>query len=137
MTVYLESSAALAWLLGEPRAAEVRATVDRADRVVTSALMLTEVRRALVRAEHLGELAAADGRHLRGLLARAARGWVLMGVSGAALARADEPFPAEPVRTLDAVHLSTALLFADAYADLAMLTFDERVASNAEALGLG
>ena len=44
---------------------------------------------------------------------------------------------AEPVRTLDAVHLSTALLFAGAYPDLAMLTFDERVARNAEALGLG
>jgi predicted nucleic acid-binding protein len=135
VTVYLESSAALAWLLGEPRAGEVRAAVDGADRVVSSALTLTEVRRALVRAERLGELAAADGRRLRGLLARAARGWVLMEVSGAVLARADEAFPAEPVRTLNAVHLSTALLFAGAYADLAMLTFDERVARNAEALG--
>jgi predicted nucleic acid-binding protein len=136
VTVYLESSAALAWLLGEPRAGEVRATVDRADRVVTSVLTLTEVRRALVRAERLGELLAADGLRLRGLLARAARGWILMEVSGAALARADEAFPTEPVRTLDAIHLSTALLFAAAYPDLAVLTFDERVARNAEALGL-
>jgi hypothetical protein len=41
------------------------------------------------------------------------------------------------VRTLDAIHLSTALLFAAAYPDLAVLTSDERVARNAEALGLG
>ena len=137
MTVYLESSAVLAWLLGQRGGADVRSRVDRADRVVTSVLTMTEVRRTLVRAERMGELPAAQGQRLRGLLARAARAWIQMEASSEVRARAEESFPVEPVRTLDALHLATAVLFTRAYPDLTVLTFDPRVAANAEALGLG
>ena len=134
--IYLESSAILTWLLGEKRAAEVRRAVDAAERVVTSALSVAEVERALVRAEGAGMLKGADGQRLRGFLQRARAGWVTMAVTDEVLGRAARPFPVEPVRTLDAVHLATAMAFARAYPDLHVVSFDRRILDNAAALGL-
>jgi hypothetical protein len=50
--------------------------------------------------------------------------------------RAGEPFPVEPVRTLDAIHLATALHFGSAFPSLSVLTFAERILVNLEPLGL-
>jgi len=134
--VYLETSAILTWLLGEKRAAEARRAVDAAERVVTSALSIAEVERALLRAESAVMLKAADGQRLRGLLQRARSSWATMAVTDEVLGRAARPFPVEPVRTLDAVHLATALAFAQAYPDLRVVSFDRRILDNAAALGL-
>jgi predicted nucleic acid-binding protein len=134
--VYLESSALLHWLLGQSRAADVRRAVDRAEVVLTSALTFTETERALVRAEHHGVLRGGDARRLRGLLNRVQASWTRMAVSDDVLARASRPFPVEPIRTLDAIHLATALEFTATYPDLHVLSFDDRVADNAEALGI-
>ena len=135
--LYLETSAVLNWLLGQARANEVRESVDAAEVVVTSALTFAETERALVRAESEELLRAADGQRLRGLLQRASAGWMRMMISDEILARAGRPFPVEPVRTLDAIHLATALAFAKAFADLQLLSMDRRLADNARALGLG
>ena len=135
--LYLETSAVLNWLLGQARANEVRESVDAAEVVVTSALTFAETERALVRAESEELLRAADGQRLRGLLQRASAGWMKMMISDEILARAGRPFPVEPVRTLDAIHLATALAFAKAFADLQLLSMDRRLADNARALGLG
>jgi antitoxin (DNA-binding transcriptional repressor) of toxin-antitoxin stability system len=97
---------------------------------------LTETERALVRAETGGALKGGDAQRLRGLLNRAQAAWTRMAVSENVLARASRPFPVEPVRTLDAIHLATALEFAAAYPDLRMLSVDRRLRENAEALGL-
>jgi hypothetical protein len=51
------------------------------------------------------------------------------------LDRAREPFPSEPIRTLDAVHLAAALAVRKEIPDLQVLSPDERVRTNAEALG--
>jgi predicted nucleic acid-binding protein len=134
--VYIESSAVLHWILGQKGAAEVRGTVDQADVVLTSTLTLTETERALIRAETGGALMGGDAQRLRGLLNRAQAAWTRMAVSENVLARASRPFPVEPVRTLDAIHLATALEFAAAYPDLRVLSFDRRLRDNAEALGL-
>jgi hypothetical protein len=40
------------------------------------------------------------------------------------------------VRTLDAIHLATALRFATTFPALPVLTFDERILANLEPLGL-
>jgi len=98
---------------------------------------LVESHRALVRAEHATQISAADRQRLKGLLARAQRGWVLMEVSAEVRARVEEPFPVEPLRTLDALHLATALLFARVYPDLEVISHDQRLIENARALGLG
>ena len=134
--VYLESSAVLHWLLGQSGAPEVRRAVDRADAVLISALTLTESERALIRAESEGVLRGGDAQRLRGLLNRAQAAWTRMTVSAAVLARAGRAFPVEPVRTLDAIHLATALEFATTFPDLQLLSFDRRVRDNAEVLGI-
>ena len=135
-TIYLESSAVVHWLLGQPNAAEVRKKVEQAKVVLTSMLTLTETERVLIRAESQGVLKGGDARRLRGFLNRVQASWTRMAVSAEVLSRADRPFPVEPVRTLDAVHLATALEFAATFPDLRVLTFDQRIRSNAEALGI-
>jgi len=45
------------------------------------------------------------------------------------------PFPVEPIRTLDAIHLASAILARAAVPDLALLSLDERVRANGRALG--
>jgi hypothetical protein len=56
-------------------------------------------------------------------------------VTDAVLARARRPFPIEPIRTLDAVHLATAELLAEQPALVTIITRDDRVRDNAGALG--
>lgn len=133
--VYLETSALLHWLLGQSRAAAVASRLNAADTVVTSVLTGTEGRRALVRGQHSGLLTAAQAARLRGTLARLERTWIVMEVTAEVRARAEEAFPAEPVRTLDALHLATALVFVQAFDDLIVLSTDERIVRNAQALG--
>jgi len=123
--------------MGEKRGDEVREALDASETVVTSALTFAEVERALVRSESSGILRAADGQRARGLLQRAGVEWTRMAVSEEVLGRAARPFPVEPVRTLDAIHLATALGFTRAFADLRVLSFDRRILDNAAALGLG
>ena len=134
-TISLESSAVVHWLLGQSRAAEVRKSVDQAKVVLTSMLTLTETERVLIRAESQGVLRGGDARRLRGLLNRVQGSCTRMAVSAEVLARAGRSFPIEPVGTLDAIHLATALEFAAAFPDLRVLSFDRRVCGNAEALG--
>jgi len=46
------------------------------------------------------------------------------------------PFPKEPVRTLDAIHLATALLGQSLVPDLELLSLDDRVRGPAAVMGL-
>lgn len=134
--LYLETSAVLHWLLGQSEAARVRRRVDGAEVVLTSMLTLAEAERALIRAEGQDVLKGGDAQRLRGLLNRVQASWTRMSISDDVLTRASRPFPAEPVRTLDAIHLATALEFTAAFPDLRVLSFDDRVRRNAEALGI-
>jgi uncharacterized protein with PIN domain len=64
MNVYVESSAVLAWLLGEEDARRVREVLAHAGLVIASDLTVLECDRVLVRALTLGEIdaVAADRR---------------------------------------------------------------------------
>jgi hypothetical protein len=134
--VHAESSAVLAWLLGEPSAPAVRRVLADAERVVASTLTPLECGRALARAATLGHLTATDARETRHLLDGATRGWALLEMTGTPLERATRPFPAEPVRTLDALHLGAALEFQGALGALTILSLDERIRANGAALGM-
>jgi predicted nucleic acid-binding protein len=136
VTLYVESSAVLAWLLGEPAGNDVQAHLAAADAVASSELTLVECERVLHRAVDLGEMREADAAELRGVLAAAARGWHMVQVDQPVLDRARRPFPAEPVRTLDALHLASAVLLAPALPSLTVLSLDERVRRNAAVMGL-
>ena len=134
--VYLESSALLAWLFDEPAATPMIRSVEQADVVVTSALTFVEAERAIARIVAERRLKEAPSRRIRGLLARVRSTWVVMSVTDSVLTRAGQAFPVEPVRTLDAIHLASALAFCEALPDLEIVTLDRRIAANAGALGL-
>jgi predicted nucleic acid-binding protein len=50
--------------------------------------------------------------------------------------RARQPFPGEPIRTLDAIHLASALVARTAIAGLTLLSLDDRVRKAGKKLGL-
>lgn len=134
--VYAESSAVLSWLLSEAGHEAILEELANADQIVTSTLTVIECSRALARArltrrvKHAEELAA-----LR-LLDEAAASWHVLDISDRVAERASGPFPHEPVRTLDALHLATALVFAEAFGSLRVLSLDDRIRSNVKALGM-
>ena len=134
--VYLESSALLSWLLGEPDGDVARQILDAAPAVLTSRLTLVEAARGLLRAEHERRISASDRHILTGMLAAASAAWFRLSIADATCERAERPYPLEPVRTLDALHLASALTALEVYPDLALLTFDDRVITNARGLGL-
>lgn len=136
MIAYAESSAVLAWLLGEPAGVDVRRLLAGAERVVSSTLTEVECARALSRGVGSGRIGSGDELAALRLMDEAGAAWTTLAMSGRVLARARTPFPVEPVRTLDALHLATALAFREELPDLVVLSLDERVRANAKALGI-
>jgi predicted nucleic acid-binding protein len=134
--VYLESSAMLTWLFGEPDAARVIQSLNEAEAVATSVLTIVEAERAIRRAVAQRVFKEAAAQKLRGLIARERSKWITMSLTADVLTRAGQAFPVEPVRTLDAIHLATALAFSEALPDLTMLALDRRILDNATSLGL-
>lgn len=137
MIVYLESSAVLAWLLGEIEGDAVRAILEQAERVVTSSLTRVECCRALARARILGRISATEELAALDLLELAETRWDVHDLSDRVLLRASAPFPSEPVRTLNAIHLATAALVLEGFGRVSVLTLDERIRVNTVGMGLG
>lgn len=135
MNLYAESSAILAWLLGEDRGGRTREEIAAADLVLTSELTLIECDRVLARAAALGDGGEGEAARRRRLLDAAADHWVVLSIDSEVVARARRSFPREPVRTLDAIHLSTALLARGLVAEISLLSLDDRVRGNGVALG--
>jgi predicted nucleic acid-binding protein len=134
--VYAESSAVLRWLFAEDLGEQIRTTFSAADKVVTSRLTLIEVGRVIRRSEREGRITAAQAADLRSVLARAAATWAILEISADVARRAEEAFPAEPVQTLDAIHLASALILMLSLPDLKIVTTDGRIRENALKLGL-
>jgi predicted nucleic acid-binding protein len=136
LRLYAESSSVLAWLLGEVHGdAVVRALADT-DAVFASELTLVECERVLIRALHLGEIKEADLKSRQAEILAVSAAWTLLSVSDEVLERARRPFPAEPVRTLDALHLASALIARGTAPEFALLSLDDRIRRNGRALGL-
>jgi hypothetical protein len=134
--LYLESSAALSWLLAEPVGEEVLEKIGSFDAVVSSVLTAVEIERSLARFERKGSLLPSQRQRLSAVFRRAADSWLLLDVTPPVRERAGNPFPVEPVRTLDALHLATALEFLNLYDHLMVLSYDQRILANLPALGL-
>jgi predicted nucleic acid-binding protein len=130
---YIESSALVAALLERDRAVVKR--IPRGTRRVTSALTLAEAGRAIIRARATGRLTTEEERAAVRALRTFARRCFILEVDRAVLDRVRRPFPIEPIRTLDAVHLATAELLGEPPPLVAVVTRDDRVRRNAEALG--
>jgi predicted nucleic acid-binding protein len=134
--LYAESSAVLSWLLGEPQQHEVVSELSKADRVVTASITAIECSRGLLRARIEGRITATEEMAALRMLEEAIERWTTLGVSDDVDQRARHEFPQEPLRTLDALHLATASVFAEALGKIRMLSFDARVRANARLLGM-
>jgi uncharacterized protein with PIN domain len=135
VNAYAESSAVLAWLLRENQAESVSHALASADAVVSSVLTLVEVDRALVRAVASGRMSEAGAAVARGRFELVATRWAVLSITDEQIDRARRPFPRDPVRSLDAIHLSAALEFVADLSELTMVSLDERVRENATLLG--
>jgi predicted nucleic acid-binding protein len=125
----------LSWLLGEAAAEEVTAALGQAEQVVASDLTVLECGRSLLRAHVTGVLSELELARRRTTLEKSSYHWTLLKIDRDVLERARRRFPVEPIRTLDALHLASALIARSAVADLAVLSFDQRIRDNAAALG--
>jgi predicted nucleic acid-binding protein len=120
---YLDSSAFLKLILLETESRALERSLTRSARLVSSALLETEARRAALR---------VDPRYLEIVEIRLAS-VTCVAVSRDVLVAAGSLRPAG-LRSLDAIHLATALALGDELDYV--VTYDERMAAAAEALGL-
>ena len=130
---YIESSALVAALLEHD--AEALKSLRARARQITSALTFAETARAIVRAR-VGERLTPDAeRAAVRALRRFERRCYVVAITDDVLARVRRPFPVEPVRTLDAVHIATVESLGEPPQLIAIVTRDHRVRENAKALG--
>lgn len=102
---------------------------------VSSRLTIAETARAIVRARAKGRLAAEEELAALVFLEEFAEHCDLLDVTHEVLERAGRPFPVEPIRTLDAMHLATVQLLGETPQLVTIVTRDKRVRDNARALG--
>jgi predicted nucleic acid-binding protein len=129
----MESSALVSALLEHDTAA--LKPLPAGTQHVTSALTLAEAGRAIIRARATARLTAAEEQAAVRALRTFERRCFILDVDRAVLARVRRPFPIEPIRTLDALHLATIELLGEAPQLVTIVTRDVRVRDNARALG--
>src|SRR5262245_34260495 len=122
--IYVDTSVALAHLPSGPRRPP---DSFWSETLVASRLLEVEGWNRL----HASGRGATHGEPFREVLGRLA----LLEMNPAVLARAIEPFPTR-VRTLDAIHLASALFLTVGGTSVSLATYDARQADAARALGL-
>lgn len=133
MIAYLDSSVLLRIVLGQSNALREWRVVERG---VASALVEVECLRALDRLRLLEGLADDQIASRREAVFRLLEAMEVVEPTRPVLARAAQPLPTL-LGTLDAIHLSTALLWREwAGADLVMATHDAALGTAARASGL-
>jgi predicted nucleic acid-binding protein len=124
--LYADTSALVKLAVREVESDAVEAEITRWDRIATSEIAAIELPRATARARADGRAGVADGRVVLELLAALSTAPLTDEVRALAATMG----PVE-LRTLDAIHLATALALG---ADLAaVLTYDRRMADAARA----
>jgi predicted nucleic acid-binding protein len=135
VTAYAETSAVLRWLFAEEGGEALRDVLAAAEKVAASRLTLIETRRVVRRAEREGRITAAQAADILAVFAQAASTWAILEISEEVARRAEDGFPNEPVRTLDAIHLASALFLRQSFPELVVVSVDERLRANAALLG--
>ena len=133
--VYAESSAILAWLMGEVGGDEIRYRLQSAELVLTSDLALIECDRVLHRGQERGVFSLSRVAQTRDSLNQVAEHWTIFTIDQQVVDRARRPFPREPLRTPDAVHLATALIARSLVTELSMVALAKPIRRNAVSLG--
>ena len=133
MIVYLDTSALLRLVLREAGALE---DLRSSERFVSSELLALEALRAIDRLRLQGALSVEEAASRRETATEWLEAVDLVLLQRPILARASEPFPT-PLGTLDALHLSTALVWRDRTQQaLVMATHDRDLALAARSFGV-
>lgn len=131
--LYVESSALLRVLLEGDSGLEGR--LGEFGRLLTSSLTLIEVPRTLARAQRERRLTHETFEGVRRRFSVFARACMVAEITKSVRERAALEFPIEPVRSLDAIHLATIVVWTDTLRPIVVASCDDRVARNARALG--
>ena len=132
MIAYIDSSVLLRILLSSPGRLPEWASIER---YVTSEITRLECLRTLDRRRLELSTSADAVAEARADLDRLLDGFELVELTRAVIARASDPMP-QPVKTLDAIHLSTALLWRDqGEPETVIATHDRKMASIAREFG--
>jgi len=109
VTAYLDTSALLRLVLGEPGALE---ELRNAEALVSSELLAVESRRTIDRLRVKGSLSPEEAVERLDLVSEWLEAVDLVLLRAPILARASDPLPL-PLGSLDALHLATALVWRD------------------------
>ncbi len=132
MIAYIDTSALLRLVLREPGALDELLACDA---FVSSELLAVESLRTIDRLRLQGTLSAEDAAARRATVTNWLEAIDLVLLQRPILARASEPFPT-PLGTLDALHLSTALVWRDRTQQaLTVATHDRDLALAARSFG--
>lgn len=129
--MYVDSSVLLRVVLGEPGRLRAWPTISTA---VSSELIRLECLRTIDRARLRLGLDDDQVADHRAAILEALEGFTLVPLGPPILERAADPFPTV-VGSLDAVHLTSALLVRDEFEDLTVATHDREFATAARAEG--
>lgn len=137
MWAYFDTSALVKRYVDEPGRREVQQLLRRHD-CVTSAILPVELRSALRRRVAERTL---DSSRVSEILKRVASDrayWTVIEVGTEALSGAEALMSVHPLRTLDAIHVASAQLFAArlSISDLIFVSADKRQTEVASAIGL-
>lgn len=133
MIAYLDTSALLRLVLGEPGALD---GLRSCQTLVSSELLGVESLRTIDRLRLQGALSAEEAATRRGTTAEWLKAVDLVLLQPSILARASDPFPI-PLGTLDALHLATALVWQDRTRQpIVMATHDPNLALAGRSFGI-
>lgn len=131
MKAYVDTSVLLRVALGEPRPLREWRSIELAS---SSELVRIESLRSIDRARLLLQLPDAELAERREAVLDILSGFHLARLDARVLARAADPFPTL-IRTLDAIHLATALLIRVQHEELVFATHDVQLGTAARAVG--
>jgi predicted nucleic acid-binding protein len=131
MKAYIDTSVLLRIALGEPQPLREWRSLEMA---CSSELLRIESLRSIDRARILLRLPDEEIAERREAVLAIIKGFHIARIDARVLSRAADPFPTL-IRTLDAIHLATALLARNEHEDLVFATHDERLATAARAVG--
>jgi len=134
---YFDTSALVKRYIDEAGRREVLQLLRRHD-VVTSAILPVELQSALRRRVSEGTLDAARVPEILKRVATDRAYWTLVEVASAVLAAAETLVATHPLRTLDAIHVASAQLFAARVTapELILVSADARQTQAAAAVGM-
>ena len=137
MWAYFDTSALVKRYVDEGGRREVLRLL-RQYRVVTSAVVSVELRSAFRRRVAEGTLSEAAVSEILKRASADREFWALIDVSGSVLAAAESLVAAQPLRTLDAIHVGSARLFGARISEptLVFVTADVRQTAAASAAGM-